>query len=343
MRALQIDSLGTKASVRDVQSRPPGSGEATVRVESAFIGNRERNVTAFFEAADPASLQGLFPLTVGYRGAGVVERVGPDTGLSPGMPVFIHGYLPCRICEQCLAGASHRCIHPKVVGVDIDGCLAEYATLPAACLIPLRADLPLELAPAIADMGTAFHGIRRAGSIAGRHAAVVGGGEIGLAAAAILAVSGTASVTVFDPAPDARDRVARYLPDARALPAWPGGDDRYDIAFDASSVPIGVETAIKCLRPGGTAVIYNAMATGSAELRFDDFFREWIKPELTIVTTIAKTRDDLIACADLLATQPLLQALYSLEAIALDNAEDAFAEAMAGTMRGNILVRPHGN
>ncbi len=340
MRALQIDSLGAKAQVRDVQSRPPEAGEAAVRVEAAFVGNRERNVAAFFETSDPATLEALFPLTVGYRGAGVVTKAGADTGLVPGTPVFIHGYLPCGACGQCTADASHRCLHPKVVGVDIDGCLAESATLPAGLLIPLRPDLALELAPAIADMGTAFHGIRRAGSVAGRHVAVIGGGEIGLAAAAILTVTGVASVTVFDPAEEARERVARFLPKARALPAWPGGDDRYDMAFDASSVPVGVETAIKCLEPGGTAVIYNAMATGGAELGFENFFHQWIKPEVTILATIAKTREDLIACADLLATQPLLQALYTLETVPLEAAGEALADAIAGNRPVSVCVRP---
>ena len=147
-------------------------------------------------------------------------------------------------------------------------------------------------------------------------------------------------MTVFDPAAEARERVARFLPEARALPAWPGGGDRYDMAFDASSVPVGVETAIKCLAPGGTAVIYNAMATGGAELGFENFFHQWIKPEVTILATIAKTREDLIACADLLATQPLLQALYTLETVPLEVAGEALAEAIAGNRPVSVCVRP---
>src|SRR5664280_1169009 len=46
-----------------------------------------------------------YPFTVGHEGAGVVVETGKNvTKVKPGQKIAIEPAMPCRECDQCLAG-----------------------------------------------------------------------------------------------------------------------------------------------------------------------------------------------------------------------------------------------
>ena len=66
-----------------------------------------------------------------------------------------------------------------------DGGMAELLRVPARALVPLPQGLDVGNACLVEPLAVASHGLRRAGLVAGLGVGIIGGGTIGLCAAAI--------------------------------------------------------------------------------------------------------------------------------------------------------------
>jgi L-iditol 2-dehydrogenase len=69
-----------------------------------------------------------FPFSVGHEGAGVVVQVGNAVKMvKPGDNIAIDPAMPCRECDQCLAGRHHTCRKLRFLGCpgQAEGCLME--------------------------------------------------------------------------------------------------------------------------------------------------------------------------------------------------------------------------
>jgi threonine 3-dehydrogenase len=76
------------------------------------------------------------PLTVGHEFSGQVLAIGKDVkNVKVGDIVSAETHIVCGTCEWCKRGEYHICKHTKIIGVDTDGCFAEYAKMPAFNLI----------------------------------------------------------------------------------------------------------------------------------------------------------------------------------------------------------------
>ena len=70
-RAAVLRAFGEPQSIEDVELRPPGPGEARVRILAAGVCHSDVG-----QAAGEWSVRS--PVVLGHEGAGVVEEVGPD-------------------------------------------------------------------------------------------------------------------------------------------------------------------------------------------------------------------------------------------------------------------------
>ena len=129
-------------------------------------------------------------------------------------------------------------------------------------LVTLPDDLELDDAVFLANMETAVNIAHDAHPLAGETVLIVGQGVVGLLAAAVLNLSGTANVFVVEPIKKRREAAADLgcktfdpeQPDLAASIREITGGRGVDIAVNVSSSGSGLQLAIDCLVFGGTVL-----------------------------------------------------------------------------------------
>ncbi len=72
------------------------------------------------------------PSIIGHEFVGIVSEVGPGVvGFKEGDRVSGEGHVTCGRCFQCRTGRRNIVPFTKGVGVNRDGCFAEYLSIPA--------------------------------------------------------------------------------------------------------------------------------------------------------------------------------------------------------------------
>lgn len=167
--------------ISDVQMPKPKEGEALLRVKSAGICGSD--IGAFRGTNGLVS----YPRIIGHEIAGEVISIPENNknGIKPGDRVIVDPYLYCGHCYPCSIGRTNCCVDLKVLGVHVDGGMAEYFCHPANMLLKVPDDMPWDIIPLAEPLTIALHGIHRLNLKAGEHIAINGAGPIGLLAAMV--------------------------------------------------------------------------------------------------------------------------------------------------------------
>ncbi len=152
------------------------------------------------------------PLIMGHEFTGTVAAIGEnvDTQFKVGDKVVINPIYFCGHCRACLAGNTHVCKTLRFYGIDVDGGMAEYATIPDKCLLKLPEELDFKLATLIEPAAVVVHGLRMIKKMFHGSAAVVGLGPMGLLSALMLKDSGVSKLFCIETQP-ARIEMAKAL------------------------------------------------------------------------------------------------------------------------------------
>jgi len=120
------------------------------------------------------------PFTAGHEFSGEVVKIGSDVDrVKLGDIVSAETHIVCGTCEFCLRGEAHICENTKIIGVDTDGCFAEYVRIPAMnCFINSKDANPLHLSVQ-EPLGNAVHTMSHF-EVKNKDVVVVGCGPIGL-------------------------------------------------------------------------------------------------------------------------------------------------------------------
>lgn len=264
---------------------------------------------------------GPSPITLGHEFAGWA----PD-----GTPVAVLPLVGCEACEHCRSGHPQRCQHQVgVIGVTLDGGMAERVRAPASCLRPL----PPRLRPADAclaePLAVALHGLHRSGVDAGQRVLVVGAGPIGLCAVAAASALG-ATVDVAELSDDRRDR-------AVSLGAGRDLADGYDVVVDAAGSAGALRLATRRCAPGGTVALVATHWT-PVEVGMDLQIRE-----ISLVPAYLyghhRGRLEFDQAIDLLADTELADVAIS-HRLPLDRAAAGFELAGAGDEVAKVVLAP---
>lgn len=167
--------------ISDVQMPKPKEGEALLRVKSAGICGSD--IGAFRGTNGLVS----YPRIIGHEIAGEVISIPENNknGIKPGDRVIVDPYLYCGHCYPCSIGRTNCCVDLKVLGVHVDGGMAEYFCHPADMLLKVPDDMSWDIIPLAEPLTIALHGIHRLNLKAGEHIAINGAGPIGLLAAMV--------------------------------------------------------------------------------------------------------------------------------------------------------------
>ena len=131
---------------------------------------------------------------MGHEFSGDVVEVGSEVHrVKPGDFVSAETHIPCTHCVQCLTGQMHICSNLKILGVDRDGCFAEYIAVPELVLWRNDPKIPPEAAAAQEPLGNAVYATL-VEPVSARSVLIYGDGPAGLFAAGVARASGAARV-----------------------------------------------------------------------------------------------------------------------------------------------------
>ncbi len=200
------------------------------------------------------------PLVFGHEFCGVVEKVGAEVTLvREGDFVSAEMHLACGQCYQCRTGERHICQNVRIIGIDADGCFAEFVKIPESNIWKIDPAIAPEYAAVLDPLGNAVHTVL-AGEIAGLSCVVTGCGPIGLFAVAVAKACGAGPVLATEPHPH-RQRLAEKIgadlvidpkkadPVEVVLAETQGAG--VDVALEMSGNPKAIRQAFAMLRRGG--------------------------------------------------------------------------------------------
>jgi threonine 3-dehydrogenase len=205
------------------------------------------------------------PLIIGHEFMGVVEQVGSSVAdIEPGDIVSGEGHIGCGHCFFCRTGQGHICREMTIIGVDRDGCFANYFCFPATNVWKVAPAISPEVAAIFDPFGNAMHTVM-AQSVAGKSVAVVGVGSIGLMACKIASVAGALSVIAIDPQQHKRELALRFGATAVFNPAEDAWKTRLlahtressgvDVVLEMSGSRAGIRDTFELVRPGGEVAL----------------------------------------------------------------------------------------
>ena len=120
------------------------------------------------------------PLIVGHELSGKIIKCGANVkDLEIGDLVSAESHIVCGKCEFCLRGEGHICENTKVIGVDTQGCFANYIKLPAKNCYKLPKSFDPLLLSILEPFGNATHTMMHF-DVFNKDVAIVGCGPIGI-------------------------------------------------------------------------------------------------------------------------------------------------------------------
>ncbi len=191
MKAIKLDSPWNISCV-DIQVPVPDKNEALIKISAAGICGSD--IGAY------RGTNGLvtYPRIIGHELAGTVISIPEDNkkGIKPGDRVVVDPYIYCGHCYPCSIGRTNCCVDLKVLGVHVDGGMAEFFTHPADLLVKIPDGMTMVQAAMAEPLTISLHGIHRGGLKKGEHCVIIGAGPIGLVAGMVAESYGAHAILI---------------------------------------------------------------------------------------------------------------------------------------------------
>ncbi|MBM4082874.1 MAG: zinc-binding dehydrogenase, partial [Planctomycetes bacterium] len=249
MNAIVKTHPGPGLALREVPVPTHSPNEVLIRIRAVGICGTDLHIEGW-DAWAASRIKP--PLVIGHEFVGEVVSVGQNAQhIRPGIRVSAEGHITCGHCPFCRTGQGHICQTVKIIGIDRDGCFADYMMMPADNLWPLPDAIPDHYAAVFDPLGNAMHTVMAAPP-AGKSVLVMGAGAIGLFAIAIAKASGAALIIVLEPNEFRRNLAKQVSADLVLDPTQPRVEDLIrqqtlglgpEIVFEMSGHPSGFRQA----------------------------------------------------------------------------------------------------
>lgn len=207
-----------------------------------------------------------YPFTVGHEGAGVVvETGGAVKKVKAGDKIAIDPAMPCRECDQCLAGRHHTCRKLRFLGCpgQAEGCLAEYMVMSEESCYPLQDNLTPDNGAISEPLAIGVYAVKKSIEIKNCAAGILGFGPIGMSVLLALKAQDPGSISVTDKIDErisiaAREGAFLSLNPLKSdivpaiLEKIPSG---LDVVFECCGQQEALDQAVNLLKPGGKLVV----------------------------------------------------------------------------------------
>jgi threonine dehydrogenase-like Zn-dependent dehydrogenase len=306
--------MNTGDGIRVVDADEPGGAGVRLSVASAGICGTDVGFVA----------AGITGFIYGHEFAGV-----DDSGTGYFVEPTIYG----GKCEECRTGNTQRCAEPGhgSLGIFSNGGMAETVVVPEYSLLALPAQLDVRDACLIEPGSVAWHGVRRARGRPGERFLVIGGGSIGLLAAAAARHQGLDV--------DVETRHDHQLSAAERL-GFGRPDGAYDVVLDAAGTESSLARSAEAARPGGRIVSLGVYMTTMPVPGVVSLTKE-----LSYVNSIAYGRHDGVReveeVASLLANRPEIAQTIITHRYPIEDAAEAFRVAAARNVGAiKVVIEP---
>ncbi|MDD4488885.1 MAG: L-threonine 3-dehydrogenase [Paludibacter sp.] len=199
------------------------------------------------------------PMIIGHEYVGeVVEKGRGVKNIQLGDRVTGEGHIACGHCRNCRRGKLHVCENTIGVGVNRDGCFAEYLSLPASNVVKLDSRISDEMASIMDPFGNAAHAALSFPLIA-EDVLITGAGLIGCMATAICRFAGARNIVVSDLS-DYRLNIAKQMGATLTINPSKGETIEgaikqlrmhgFDIGLEMSGSPVAFESMLENMYNG---------------------------------------------------------------------------------------------
>ena len=238
-----------------------GARDVLVAVTHAGICGTDRHIYEWDAWSQSRVAVGI---TTGHEFVGRVIRVGEAvTRVKMGERVRAEGHIGCDMCEPCRTGNGHICEKVDILGIDCDGCFAQYNAVPEDNNWPVHPDIPDRIAAVFDSLGNAMHTVMAAG-VSGRSVLITGVGIIGLMAVTIARAAGATRIMATDVDQRRLDLALQLGADDVFLADdadWPAEVRRRthnqgpQVLLEMSGNPLAIRHGFAALRNGGTVAL----------------------------------------------------------------------------------------
>lgn len=266
MRALVKEHQGPRMSLREIPVPSYGPTDVLIRVRKAGICGTDQHIWNW----DPWAASRVHPpRVIGHEFMGVVAAVGELVKtVAVGDRVSGEGHIADGTCLLCRIGQPHICADVKVIGVDRDGCFADYIAMPESNVWKLDTAVPDTWAAIFDPFGNAVHTVSEA-HVSLKSVLITGAGSIGLMSVAVAAAAGASRIIAIDPNPHKLALATQLGAHAVFDPADPDlrrgvrtltGEAGPDVFLEMSGNAAALESGLALLRHGGRAAILGISA-----------------------------------------------------------------------------------
>jgi threonine dehydrogenase-like Zn-dependent dehydrogenase len=189
VKALVLKEPGVTA-VESVADLAPSTQDVLLKIRMVGLCGSDLNS---FRGKNPMV---SFPRVLGHEVAATVVSSPGD--LQPGTDVTLSPYTSCGRCASCLRGRPNACEFNQTLGVQRDGAMTEYLSVPAQRIFKasLSGSLSLKELCLVEPLTVGFHAVARGRVTQQDTVAIIGCGGVGLGAVAGSGIRGARTIGI---------------------------------------------------------------------------------------------------------------------------------------------------
>ena len=261
MRALAKLERAPGLTMTEVNKPVTGHNDVLIRIKKTAICGTDIHIWKWDEWAQKTI---PVPMHVGHEYVGEIVAMGQEVrGFQIGDRVSGEGHITCGHCRNCRAGRRHLCRNTTGVGVNREGCFAEFLSIPAFNAFKIPDSISDDLAAIFDPYGNATH-TALSFNLVGEDVLITGAGPIGIMAVAIARHVGARHVVVTD-VNDYRLRLALKMGATRAVNVANtslkevmdelGMVEGFDVGMEMSGVPSAFQSLLENMNHGGKVAL----------------------------------------------------------------------------------------
>jgi threonine 3-dehydrogenase len=257
MRSLRKMKAGPGLEMQTVPIPAIRSGEVLIQVIKRAICGTDLHIYKWDEWSQNRIKP---PVTTGHEFYGRIVEVGADVRhYRAGELVTAEMHVVCSQCYPCRTGNAHLCENVVILGVDGDGCFADYIAVPESNLWRVPQGIEPEWAAIYDPFGNAVHTVM-AGATVGKTFLITGGGPIGIAAVPVCKAAGASLVLLSEVMPFRRELAGKMGADRVIDPSRESveevvrgltGGQGVDVVLEMSGHPTAIAEGFRAIRKNG--------------------------------------------------------------------------------------------
>ncbi len=261
MKALIKMTAGPGLAMGELPEPVPGPNDILIKIVKTAICGTDMHIY-HWDAWAQKTLR--LPMAIGHEYCGRIVQMGSEVrGFEIGDRVSGEGHITCGHCRNCRAGRRHLCRNTVGVGVNCQGCFAEYLVIPASNAFKLPDVISDDMASILDPFGNATH-TALAFNMVGEDVLITGAGPIGIMAVAIARFVGARHVVITD-VNDYRLQLAAKMGASRTVNVTRdsldqvmkdlGMQEGFDVGLEMSGNPQALRELLRTMHHGGSVAM----------------------------------------------------------------------------------------